>query len=85
MPKIGSLLREPHKVRSLSSAKRLVSSSTPGMSAWRLYDPARKKLIWRGDASKTVDLKKDPKKVSPLLLLVEWDPAGCVGGRVHLA
>ena len=26
------------------------------------YDPARKQLIWRGDASKTVDLKKDPNK-----------------------
>lgn len=25
-----------------------------------LYDPARKQLIWRGDASKTIDLKKDP-------------------------
>lgn len=27
-----------------------------------LYDPARKQLIWRGDASKTIDLKKDPDK-----------------------
>ena len=27
-----------------------------------LYDPARKQLIWRGDASKTVDLQKDPNK-----------------------
>ena len=27
-----------------------------------LYDPARKQLIWRGDASKTIDLKKDPNK-----------------------
>jgi hypothetical protein len=27
-----------------------------------LYDPARKQLIWRGDASKTVDLKKGPNK-----------------------
>jgi Domain of unknown function (DUF4136) len=27
-----------------------------------LYDPARTQLIWRGDASKTVDLKKDPNK-----------------------
>ena len=27
-----------------------------------LYDPARKQLIWRGDASKTVYLKKDPSK-----------------------
>jgi hypothetical protein len=27
-----------------------------------LYDAARKQLIWRGDASKTVDVKKDPNK-----------------------
>ena len=27
-----------------------------------LYDPGRKHLIWRGDASKTIDLKKDPDK-----------------------
>jgi hypothetical protein len=27
-----------------------------------VYDPAKKQLIWRGDASKSVDLKKDPEK-----------------------
>ena len=27
-----------------------------------LYDPAKKQLIWRADASKTIDLKKDPDK-----------------------
>jgi hypothetical protein len=27
-----------------------------------LYDPAKKQLIWRGDATKTVDLKKDPDR-----------------------
>ena len=27
-----------------------------------LYDSARKQLIWRGDASKTLDLKRDPDK-----------------------
>ena len=27
-----------------------------------MYDPARKQLIWRGDASKTIDIKKDPNK-----------------------
>ena len=27
-----------------------------------LFDPAKKQLIWRGDASKTVELKKDPEK-----------------------
>ena len=27
-----------------------------------LYDPARKQLVWRGDATKTIDLKRDPDK-----------------------
>ncbi len=27
-----------------------------------LYDPARHQLVWRGDAEKTLDLKKDPDK-----------------------
>jgi hypothetical protein len=27
-----------------------------------LYDRGRKQLIWRGDAAKTIDLKKDPDK-----------------------
>ena len=27
-----------------------------------LYDPAKKQLIWRGDARKTIDLMKDPDK-----------------------
>ncbi len=27
-----------------------------------VYDPATKQLIWRGQASKTIDLKKDPDK-----------------------
>jgi len=27
-----------------------------------MYDPGKKQLIWRGDASKTIDLKKDPDK-----------------------
>lgn len=26
------------------------------------YDPARKQLVWRGAASKTLDIKKDPDK-----------------------
>jgi hypothetical protein len=39
------------------------TSSTPIRNlAVNLYDPARKHLIWRGDASKTIDLKKDPDK-----------------------
>lgn len=27
-----------------------------------IYDPARKQVIWRGDATKTIDLDKDPDK-----------------------
>ncbi|HVO59968.1 MAG TPA: DUF4136 domain-containing protein [Terriglobales bacterium] len=27
-----------------------------------LYDPARKQLVWRGDATKTIDVKKEPDK-----------------------
>ena len=27
-----------------------------------LYDPARKQLVWRGDATKTIDVKKDADK-----------------------
>lgn len=33
-----------------------------GMLLVNLYDPAKKQLIWRGDATKTVDLKRDPDK-----------------------
>jgi hypothetical protein len=33
-----------------------------GVLLVNLYDPARKQLIWRGDASKTIDLRKDPDK-----------------------
>jgi hypothetical protein len=33
-----------------------------GMLLIDLYDPATKKLIWRGDATKSVELKKDPDK-----------------------
>jgi hypothetical protein len=33
-----------------------------GVLLVNLYDPARKQLIWRGDASKTIDLQKDPDK-----------------------
>ena len=27
-----------------------------------LYDPGRKQLVWRGDATKTIDIKKNPDK-----------------------
>jgi len=39
------------------------SSTIPiGTLVVDLYDPAREQLIWRGDATKTIDLKKDPDK-----------------------
>lgn len=38
------------------------SSVQVGTLVVQLYDPARKQLIWRGDATKTLDLKKDPDK-----------------------
>ena len=46
----------------LSSVQGQTSTITVGTLVVGLYDPARKQLIWRGDASKTVDLKKDPNK-----------------------
>jgi hypothetical protein len=46
----------------LSSVQGQTSTIPIGTLVVGLYDPARKKLIWRGDASKTVDLKKDPNK-----------------------
>ena len=33
-----------------------------GMLLVDLYDPAKKRPIWRGDAAKTIDLKKDPDR-----------------------
>ena len=39
------------------------TSSVPiGTIVVDLYDPVQKQLIWRGDATKTIDLKKDPDK-----------------------
>jgi Domain of unknown function (DUF4136) len=46
----------------LSSVQGQTSSIPIGTLVVGLYDPARKQLIWRGDASKTVELKKDPNK-----------------------
>ena len=45
-----------------SSVQGQTSTIPIGTLVVGLYDPARKQLIWRGDASKTVDLKKDPNK-----------------------
>ena len=33
-----------------------------GKLAIGLFDPATKQLVWRGSASKTLDIKKDPNK-----------------------
>jgi hypothetical protein len=49
---------------------RLITGSVQGQTSTipigtlvvDLYDPAKKQLVWRGDASKTIDLKKDPDK-----------------------
>ena len=38
------------------------STISIGMVWIDLYDPARKRLVWRGDASKTIDLRKSPEK-----------------------
>ncbi len=38
------------------------STNPVGILLVDLFDPAKKQLIWRGDASKTLDLKKDPDK-----------------------
>jgi hypothetical protein len=38
------------------------STISVGMVWVDLYDPGKKRLVWRGDASKTVDLRKNPEK-----------------------
>ena len=39
------------------------TSSIPvGMLLVNVYDPAHSQLIWRGDATKSIELKKDPEK-----------------------
>jgi hypothetical protein len=45
-----------------SSVQGQTSTIPIGTLVVGLYDPARKQLIWRGDATKTVNLKKDPNK-----------------------
>jgi hypothetical protein len=46
----------------LSSVTGQTSTIPVGMLLVDIYDPGTKQLIWRGDASKTIDLKKDPNK-----------------------
>lgn len=38
------------------------TGTSVGMVWVDLYDPEKRQLVWRGDASKTVDLKKGPNK-----------------------
>ena len=38
------------------------SSIDVGKLVIGLFDPATKQLVWRGSASKTLDIKKDPDK-----------------------
>jgi hypothetical protein len=39
------------------------TSTVPvGILLMDLYDVAKKQLVWRGDAVKTIDLKEDPDK-----------------------
>jgi hypothetical protein len=45
-----------------SSVQGQTSTIPIGSLVVGVYDPARKQLIWRGDASQTVYLKKDPNK-----------------------
>jgi hypothetical protein len=44
------------------SVRNQISNIPIGTVTVILYDPEREQLIWRGDASKTIDLKKDPDK-----------------------
>ena len=46
----------------LSTAHGQTSTIPVGTLLVDIYDPARKQLVWRGDGTKTVDLKKDPNK-----------------------
>lgn len=49
----------------------MVQGETPTISigmVWvDLYDPARKRLVWRGDAGKSIDLRKSPAKSYKML------------------
>lgn len=45
-----------------ASVQGETSTISVGTLVVQLYDPARKQLIWRGDATKTIDLQKNPDK-----------------------
>jgi hypothetical protein len=47
----------------LRKSRAMSASVLPvGILLIDLYDPAKKQMIWRGDASKTIDLNKNPDK-----------------------
>jgi hypothetical protein len=58
----GLLGGGPYWGSGFSSLQGQTSTIPIGTLVVGLYDPARKQLIWRGDVSKTIDLKKDPNK-----------------------
>jgi hypothetical protein len=46
----------------MNSVHGQTSTIPVGTLLLSLYDPAKNQLVWRGDASKTIELKKDPDK-----------------------
>jgi len=52
----------PWGMGGMNSVHGQTSTIPVGTLLVNLYDPAKKQLIWRGDATKTIDLKKDPDK-----------------------
>ncbi len=44
------------------SVQGQTSTIPVGILLVNLYDPGKKQLIWRGDCTKTIDLKRDPEK-----------------------
>jgi Domain of unknown function (DUF4136) len=46
----------------LRSIQGQTSTIPVGILVMDLYDVGRKQLVWRGDATKTIELKKDPDK-----------------------
>ena len=52
----------PYWGGAFTSVQGQTSTIPVGTLVVGLYDPAKRQVIWRGDATKTVDLKKDPNK-----------------------
>jgi len=43
-------------------ARANTSTIELGTLVVNIYDPAKRELVWRGSAAKTLDIKKDPEK-----------------------